>query len=164
MLEQSLEEMQKKMARLQELNDWCYRAARELKAAPPSDPRWETYNTVKARAEQAEKEIEDLELQQEAALTEIVKANGPLVLEMEDGTLKTVAASPGDRGEGDPLLPRDLLSVWRVAKVFEGSIIMGGQPTRLQVGNPSQIATLRMNKKPKRGAVVGEETSLFGKD
>jgi sugar diacid utilization regulator len=149
---------------LQELTDWCFRAARELAGAPQSDPRWPVYNEFKAEADALDKEISDLELQQEAALTEIVKSGSPIVLEMEDGTHKTLAATPGDRGAGGSLLPRDLLNVWRIAKVFEGSVVMGGQPTRLSFGSADQALTVRLAKKPKKDAVVSEDGHLFGRD
>jgi hypothetical protein len=152
---------------LQELNDWCHRAAKELRNIPDGDDRWKVYNKYKLEAETIEKEIEQIEQTQEAALTNLVKESGPIVLEMEDGALRTLAASPGSRGDGETLLPRDFLNVWRVCKVFEGSVVMGGVPAKLSFGDAAQVATVRVmaRRKPaKKGAVVSEDGSLFGKD
>jgi hypothetical protein len=166
-LEATIPEWEKKTQRLQELNDWCHRAAKELRNIPDGDDRWKVYNKYKLEAETIEKEIEQIEQTQEAALTNLVKESGPIVLEMEDGALRTLAASPGSRGDGETLLPRDFLNVWRVCKVFEGSVVMGGVPAKLSFGDAAQVATVRVmaRRKPaKKGAVVSEDGSLFGKD
>lgn len=168
-LEASIPAWEKKTERLAELTDWCRRAARQLEQdnARPDDPRWEVYNKYEQEARRIEKEIDEIEQTQEAALTNLAETRGPIVLEMEDGTLRTLAASPGDRGDGDPLLPRDFLAVWRVAKVFEGSVVMGGVPTRLSFGDTAQVATVRLSakqKKPKKPVVTGERGGLFAED
>jgi hypothetical protein len=160
---------EKKTERLAELTEWCHRAARQLERenARPDDPRWEVHNKYEQEARRIEKEIEEIEQTQEAALTHLAETRGPIVLEMEDGTLRTLAATPGDRGDGEPLLPRDFLAVWRVAKVFDGSVCLGGVPTKLSFGDAAQAATLRLEakRKPaKKGAIVSEEGALFGKD
>jgi hypothetical protein len=168
-LSDTIPDWEKKTERLAELTEWCHKAARQLERenARPDDPRWETYNRYEQEARRIEKEIEELEQTQEAALTHLAETNGPIVLEMEDGTLRTLAASPGDRGDGEPLLPRDFLAIWRVAKVFEGSVVLGGVPARLSFGDAAQASTLRLEakqKKPKKDAIVSEEGSLFGRD
>jgi hypothetical protein len=168
-LSDTIPDWEKKTERLAELTEWCHKAARQLERenARPDDPRWETYNKYEQEARRIEKEIEELEQIQEAALTHLAETRGPIVLEMEDGTLRTLAASPGDRGDGEPLLPRDFLAVWRIAKVFDGSVCLGGVPTKLEFGNPGQISTVRLSAKekrqPKKDAIVSEDGSLFGK-
>jgi hypothetical protein len=165
-LEKSIPLWEQKAGRLAELTKWCHEAARQLERenATPGDPRWEVYGKYENEAKRLEKEIEQIEETQEAAVAAIVKERGPIVLEMEDGSTRTLASSPGDRGDGEPLLPRDFLAVWRVAKVFEGSVVMGGVPTKLAFGDTGQISSVRLSakeKKPKKGAFTGEEGRLF---
>lgn len=165
-LEETSKAYEIKMRRLQELTDWLVQARQDAKRIPPDHPAHANIPKVEAMIAKIEGEIEEIELQQEAALTELVKESGSLVLELEDGTHRVLATQKATAGGGEALLPRELLAVWRVARVFEGSIVLGDKPTRLQFGDATQVATVKLaaKRKCKKGAVVGEEASLFGKD
>lgn len=167
-IQDSLEVYQKKTSKLAEVQDWLRDASLELRGAPKSDPRWATWQQVADAAKKMEREIAELELLQEAALTEHLERTGPLCLNFEDGSSRVLASRAETAGGKADLLPADLLTVWRVASVFEGSVVLGGAAARLEFGDKPQIATVKLTakaKKPKAGAVVGEEgTTLFGKD
>jgi len=165
-LQETIQDYEKKMARLGELTDWLVQARKEAKLIPRDDPAHANIPKVEAMIAKLEGEISELELRQEAALTELVNETGPLTLELEDGTQRVLAAQKATAGGVEALLPRDFLAVWRVAKVFEGSVVLGGLPARLQFGDAGQVATVKLEakRKPKRGAVVGTEASLFGRD
>jgi hypothetical protein len=166
-LEEFTEEWEKTSAKLGELTDWLASAAIELRGAAPGDPRRDVYARVEADAKRLEKELEDIELKQEATLSAILEESGPLTLQLEDGTTRTLAARANTAGGVEALLPRDFLAVWRVCSVFSGSVVLGGQATRLKFGDKNQVATVKFERKKKvakKDAVIGEEVSLFGKE
>jgi hypothetical protein len=161
------------MQTLAETQSWLQAALTELKRerATATDPRWQTYNEVKQQAERLEEEILELEKQQEKELTETLTRTGALTLELEDGSHRTVSAQARTAGGGESLLPADLLRVWRVVQVFQGTILLGGEVTSLRFGDKQAVATIahlqrekKKEKAAKKGAVVGEEASLFGEE
>ena len=165
-MEELLSDWREKSNKLLELIEWLRQAERELKGAPKADPRWATYNDIKAAAERLEKGIETLEEQQEAELTDHLAKEGPLTLRLEDGEYKTVSAA-GKSAGGGTLLPADLLRVWRVAEVFQGSVLLGNERAELRFGWREQLEALKAKpkeKKAKKNAVIGEESSLFGRE
>jgi hypothetical protein len=166
-LETLSQEWEKKTTKLAELQDWMRDAIGELhKYIPEDDERWQVYARVEAAAKKLEQEIDDLEIQMEACLTASLAANGPATLELEDGTTRILSATGRTAGGGESLLPRDFLAVWRVAKVFQGSVHFGDKPAALRFGDAGQVATVKLApkiKKAKKDAVVGEG-ALFGRD
>ena len=155
------------MEKLQELVSWLLQAERELKGVKKDDPRWETLGQVKAAKERLEIEIEQLEQEQEAALTDRLVETGPVTLRQEDGSIRVLSATNRTAGGVEGLLPRSLLEVWRVAEVFGGSVVLDGERAELRFGWREQFEALKAKpkeKKAKKGAVIGEEASLFGRE
>jgi hypothetical protein len=135
------------------------KAAKELRKVPKGHEHHATYARIKQAADDLEKEIDADGQRIETELTERLQASGPLVLQMEEGECRVVAASPHVAGGGQALLPRDLLSVWRVAEVFHGSVVLGGSPSRLTFGDREQVATIKhetKNNKKLKAAEAGE--------
>ncbi len=167
MLEELSQAWEKKNAKLAELEDWLKDAFGELhKHIPEDDERWQVYGRVEEAAKKLRKELDETEEQMEAALTASLAESGPCILELEDGTTRTLSAASRTAGGGEAILPKDFLAVWRVVKALQGSVFLGGQPAQLKFGDKGQVATVKLApkvKRPKKDAVVGEG-GLFGKD
>jgi hypothetical protein len=166
-VEALLSNWREKKDKLAELVAWLVQAERELRGVKKADPRWVTLGSVKAAKERLEQEIEQLEQGQEAALTDRLAEEGPVTLWLEDGSTRVLAGSLRTAGGVAPLLPADLLRVWRVAEVFGGSVVLDGERAALRFGWRDQLEALKAKpkeKKAKKNAVIGDEASLFGRD
>ncbi len=166
-MEALLSNWREKKDKLCELIAWLVQAERELRGVKKADPRWQTLGEVKAAKERLEQEIEQLEQEQEAALTDRLAEEGPVTLRLEDGGQRVLSARADTAGGTADLLPRDLLAVWRVAEVFGGSVVLDGERAALRFGWRDQLEALKAKpkeKKVKRNAVIGDEASLFGRD
>lgn len=135
--------------KLDELQQWLVKALEEVKGARPNDPRWKVYREVEAAAERLDKELEDIERLQEEALTTYLEGSGPVTLALEDGARRILSASPRTAGGPADILPSELLRVWRVATVFQGSVALG-DTGRLTFGDAAQIAATKPKKKGRR--------------
>lgn len=166
-MEALLSDWRKKKDKLAELVSWLYQAERELKRADRKDPRWQTLSEVIAAKDRLEEQINAIEQEQETALTEVLARQGPVTLRLEDGATRTLAANRQVAGGTADLLPADILRVWRVAEVFDGSIVLDGERAALRFGWREQLEALKQKpkeRKAKKGGVIGEEASLFGRD
>ncbi len=166
-MEELLSDWRKKKDKLAELIAWLVPAEKELKGADRSDPRRQTFSQIKAAKERLEQEIITLEEQQEAELTRALEESGPLTLRLEDGEYRILASSLRTAGGTAPILPAAFLKVWRVAEVFGGSVVLAGERAELRFGWREQLEALKAKpkeKKAKRGAIIGEEASLFGRE
>jgi hypothetical protein len=162
-----LSDWREKKDKLAALIAWLVQAERELRGVKKADPRRQTLGEVKAAKERLEQEIEQLEREQEAALTDRLAEEGPVTLRQEDGSHRVLAATNRTAGGAAGILPGDVLRVWRVAEVFKGSVVLDGERAELRFGWRDQLEALKAKpkeKKAKRNAVIGDEASLFGRD
>jgi hypothetical protein len=157
-LQETLATWQRKTDKLQEVQEWLRDATLELVGVPASDSRWATLKQVTDARDKIVRELEELETLQEAALTEHLERVGPLHLNFEDGSSRVLSSKSITAGGRADLLPSDLLSVWRVAAVFQGSVVLGEAPAKLEFGDKAQVATVKLTAKAKKPKLtVGEE-------
>ncbi len=150
-LEPLLDEWRATVDKLDELQQWLVKAYEEVKTCKPIDQRWSTYREVESAAQKLDERLEQIEKHQEEALTAYLSTNGPVTLQLQDGTRRVLSATPQTAGGTADLLPKDLLAVWRVAAVFQGSVCTDGAAvTRLKFGDAAQIAATRPPKKARR--------------
>ncbi len=125
-LEPLLDEWREVVDRLDTLQAWLVVAYEEVKTCKPIDQRWSTYREVESAAQKLDERLEQIEKHQEEALTAYLSTNGPVTLQLQDGTRRVLSATPQTAGGTADLLPKDLLDVWRVAAVFNGSVCTDG--------------------------------------